>query len=184
MVLALGPRRKIGLKNGKIAIVGPGGVDCCDCEDEPANCCGCPWLESYYQHANVNRIRVSFSGALGGFSVLDKTAPGNHCYRWDRAENPDVTPPNFVREIAFACGTSGPGLPGDIQFDVALGGATCGVIFTLDEFSCDEDEDAESNVLRAVFRGTLFNSSAGDCAGLTGDEIIAELTNDDPWPPP
>lgn len=143
-------------------------------------CCGCSWLEAY--HASGGRIRVTFTGQLTGYAIMDPVATpavGN-CLEWftsDMTNVDDTACGLFPQSAGMSCPSNNK-TTAAIAFGIGTGSGTCDLSdpAVQNSFSCGPP-------LAAVYTHALEEIVAGGCAPCSvGGTVTMTLSNEDPWP--
>lgn len=140
---------------------------CCD------ECCGCAWLNSYWQ--NGGRLRVTFSGAFTGYIILDPEAsPEGSCLYWYGADTSNITDDCalFPQSASISC----------LSSDKSTSGIILG--FGTGSGTCELSELVQASItcgppLEIVYTGTIEEITVGGCVCDVGDPVIFTITAED-----
>ena len=158
----------------------------CCCEG--GYCCGCPWLHDYWEAGVANpgsyRIRVTFTGALSGYVMLEAVPTSDvNCMMWDSDysgafDNLTTTCDlmTLTPYVSYQCPKDAT-LPSQLILNLAFdSGAGC-TVAEAETLTVNCGPDLES-----THKAVTIESSPGDCPCGAGATIDATVVNADPWP--
>lgn len=141
-------------------------------------CCGCNWLEAYSLAGG--RIRVTFSGALGGYIIMSPITPNQgDCLDWFSDDVSNVSGDTcglIVQSATMACRSADQTTSG-IVFGIGTGSGTCDLLpIVTVSVTCGPP-------FSAVYTQVTNEIVPGGCALCSGGETVTmTLTSEDPWP--